>query len=49
MSDPIPRNGLGHRFWERKALTALSPAEWEALCDGCGKCCMNKLEDEDSG
>ncbi len=49
MSDPIPRKGLGNRFWERKAFNALSPAEWEALCDGCGKCCMNKLEDEDSG
>lgn len=49
MSDPIPRHGLGNRFWERKAFNALSPAEWEALCDGCGKCCMNKLEDEDSG
>jgi len=49
MSDPIPRNGLSPRFWERKAFTDLSPAEWEALCDGCGKCCMNKLEDEDTG
>ena len=47
--DPIDRTGLAPRFWERKALTALSPAEWEALCDGCGKCCLNKLEDEDTG
>lgn len=36
------------RFWDLP-LTALNRAEWEALCDGCGKCCLNKLEDEDTG
>ena len=49
MSDPIERKGLAPRFWEKKPLRKMNPQEWEALCDGCGKCCLNKLEDEDSG
>ncbi len=48
MSDPINRKGLRPKFWEKK-LDTLTSAEWEALCDGCGKCCLNKLEDEDTG
>ena len=47
--DPIDRAGLRDRFWERVPLKNLTPKEWEALCDGCGKCCLNKLEDEDTG
>jgi uncharacterized cysteine cluster protein YcgN (CxxCxxCC family) len=36
-------------FWRTRPLAELSPAEWEALCDGCGKCCLHKLQDADSG
>jgi uncharacterized cysteine cluster protein YcgN (CxxCxxCC family) len=48
MKDDIPRDGLRPRFWDRP-LNSLTPREWEALCDGCGKCCLNKLEDADTG
>ena len=49
MSDKIDHSGLRPRFWETVAMDRLSKPEWEALCDGCGKCCLNKLEDEDTG
>ena len=36
-------------YWRSKSLEEMTHAEWEALCDGCGKCCMIRLQDEDGG
>ena len=37
------------KFWETVPLKNMNQTEWEALCDGCGKCCLNKIEYEDTG
>jgi len=42
-------SGPQKEFWKRKPLSDMSHSEWESLCDGCGKCCLNKLENDDTG
>ena len=37
------------QYWKRKSLQEMTAQEWEGLCDGCARCCMHKVEDEETG
>ncbi len=47
MRQPTPKTAP--EFWKQKPLNALTQEEWESLCDGCAKCCLHRIGDEESG
>lgn len=45
---PCMSRAQNRSYWKTKNMAEMSPSEWENLCDGCGKCCCIRLEDEDT-
>jgi uncharacterized cysteine cluster protein YcgN (CxxCxxCC family) len=48
LGKPPQAGTLAAPFWRTRTLAEMTPDEWESLCDGCGRCCLNKLEDWDT-